>query len=307
MRWFRVLAISVSATVIFGCGDDGSGDETPLDPDTAPQVVIDRFSGPSATLMVRDAVNGLPGPGAPIDFAQPPFISHGFAPDGSDIAYYNFDVRRETPINIYILHHVGEGTPVPGQLPIVDYIPGEFSYNDFWRVVRVDVPADYVANTVTSTAAINRKGFPLTVTDAIVNCPLVPAGSTAPRRLGSTDTELHRGWYKDQIVHYFTFAERSISVVDQKVPTAPIYVTFNINPGDAGGGPPSGAKTEPGTDQTHNVLGAVPGEAVYSPLWSVQVYDNADFDTVLDLTSAQAARQLVPDAMLVNCPAVPAT
>ncbi len=301
----RVL-VAATLCALLGCGDDPVADG-PRDPDTAPRPVIDRFSGPSATLMVRDAQNGLPGPDLPIDFDRAPFVTRGLAPDGSPIAYYNFDVRRRSPINLYILHHEGEGTPVPDQLPIVDYIPGEFSYSDLWRVVRVDVPADYVANTATSSADLSRAGFPLTVTDAIVNCPIVPVGSTATRRFGSTDTGLHRGWYKDQIVHYFTFAERAMTAVNQQVPTAPIYVAFNINPGLAGGGPPSGPKTEPGSDQTHNVIGALPTDAAYSPLWAVQIYDNAEFAAVTDLASAQAATIVAPDAALVNCPAVPAS
>lgn len=303
----RVLSLSVLLAALAACGDDGDGDDTltPRDPDTSPRPVIDRFAGPDATLMVRTAGNGLPGPDEPIDFEQAPFLTRGLAPDGSPVAYYNFDARRRAPINIYVLHHEGAGTPVEGQLPIVDYIPGEAAYSDFWRVVRVDVPADYVANTATSTAELNRRGFTFTVTDAVVNCPIVPVGSSAPRRFGSTDTGLHRGWYKDQIVHYFTFAERPLAVVDQMVPTAPIYVTFTINPGEPGGGPASGPRTEPGSDRTHNVLGALPDEVGYSPLWAVQIYDNAEFDAVTDLASAQAATLLAEDAMLVNCPAVP--
>jgi hypothetical protein len=52
-------------------------------------------------------------------------------------------------------------------------------------------------------------------------------------------------------------------------PLADIFVTFNVNPGDAGGGPVSGFKTEAGTEQTHNVLTVLPDGAGYSPLWAV--------------------------------------
>ena len=47
--------------------------------------------------------------------------------------------------------------------------------------------------------------------------------------------------------------------------------------------------TEMGTMQTHNVVDALPGDADYSPLWDVDVYDNAGFDSVHDLASAQMA------------------
>jgi hypothetical protein len=42
----------------------------------------------------------------------------------------------------------------------------------------------------------------------------------------------------------------------------------------------------------------------YSPLWAVQIYDNADFASVTDLASAQQAQLLAPDAALVNCPII---
>ncbi len=44
------------------------------------------------------------------------------------------------------------------------------------------------------------------------------------------------------------------------VPTAPILVTFNIEPSPTNGtsGPPSGFMTEPGTLQTHNVIPVLP-------------------------------------------------
>ena len=71
-----------------------------------------------------------------------------------------------------------------------------------------------------------------------------------------------------------TFAESPLAVdLDGEVPTTPIHVCFNIAPGQPGGGPPSGACTEPGSDQTHNVAAALPGDGAYSPLWDVRVYD----------------------------------
>jgi len=41
-----------------------------------------------------------------------------------------------------------------------------------------------------------------------------------------------------------------------------------------------------------------------SPLWAVQIYDNADFASVTDLTTAQQARVVARDAALVNCPII---
>ena len=90
------------------------------------------------------------------------------------------------------------------------------------------------------------------------------------------------------------------------MPTSDIFVSFNINPDQTGGGPPSGFKTEDGTPtgQTHNVPETIPFDAAYSPLWDVQIYDNADFDLVEDLSTAQMANIMATDAAIVNCPIV---
>ena len=56
--------------------------------------------------------------------------------------------------------------------------------------------------------------------------------------------------------------------------------------------------------QTHNVVDSLPGDAGYSPLWDVDVYDNASFDSVHDLASVQAAPILAMGVALVNCPVV---
>jgi hypothetical protein len=88
------------------------------------------------------------------------------------------------------------------------------------------------------------------------------------------------------------------------VPLSPIYVTFNVNPDQPNGGPGSGFKAEPGSEQTHNVPATLPGDAGYSPLWLVAVYDNADWPEVKDLKTALKAKLLAPAAATVNCPIV---
>jgi hypothetical protein len=95
-------------------------------------------------------------------------------------------------------------------------------------------------------------------------------------------------------------------VVNGSVPTAPIFVTFNVNPDPSNSmsGPASGFETEPGSMQTHNVLSVLPSDAAYSPLWQVTVYDNTAFATVANATSAEMASVLVTNAGLVNCPVV---
>jgi hypothetical protein len=162
-----------------------------------------------------------------------------------------------------------------------------------------------VANTITSESDVMNSGYPITETDILVNCPIVPDGSTAILRyLPSEDPGLTRGWYDTTVVFYFNFSEKELMVDGSgMVPLSPIYVCFNINPGDPGGGPPSGFKSD-STGRTHNVVETLPEDMTYSPLWFVNIYDNADFDLVHDLASAQMANILVMGAANVNCPVV---
>ncbi len=279
-----------------------------VDPDMAEVVMVDRFSMDAGHLFVRTEENGLPGPNEPIDFDMEPFITKGLGPNGELISYYNFDVMPTEPAPIFVLFREGEDSPVEGQMNIIDDIPGEADYNDFWEVQKVTVPMDYVANTVTSYSEIMDADYPIEETTMLVNCPVVPEGSTAKLRLGGESPELTRGWYRGMLVYYFNFSEKSLMTNESDmIPTSPIYVTFNINPDMEGGGPPSGFVTEMETGRTHNVTATIPSDESYSPLWWVSAYDNADFDMVSDLASAQSANILASGIANVNCPIVAQT
>jgi len=288
-------------------GMDGGSDEmnestTPAD---APRAEIDRFSEAAGTLLVRTDENALPGPDEPIDFDQAPFLTKGLGPDGAPVSYYNFDVQPTAPAPIYALFREGEETPVEGQLNIVDVVPGDEGYNDFWHVHRVTVPEDYEANAATSAQDLMDAGYDIEATNAIKNCPIVPEESTASMRHGDGDASLVQGWYDGMVVNYFLFEEAPLTATGEgSVPLSPIYVTFNTNPGEDGGGPASGFVTEAGSDRTHNVVATLPGDEEYSPLWSVSAYDNADFGNVSDLDSALDANVLESGIATVNCPVV---
>ena len=286
------IAVTVQGGMVTG---PATAEPEMMEPAAPMEAAIDRFSAAAGTLMVRDDSGALPGPNEPINFDMPPFITQGLGPGGQVVQYYNFDVQPVAPAPIWVLFREGEDTPA--QSPVIDVIPGDEGYNDFWGMIKVTVPADYAANSVTSLAGITAAGYAMENTGVIINCPVVPKGSTAMLRGGSESNGLHAGWYKDMVVYYFTFEEKGLS--GAAVPLSPIYVTFNAN-----GMPPSGFVMEEGTAQTHNVVATIPSDDDYSPLWLVSVYDNADFDSVSDLASAEAANILAAGVATVNCPVV---
>jgi len=276
-----------------------------IDPDKASIVSVDRFSAKAAHLQLRTADNGIPGPNKPVDFDKGPFITTGFSPTtGKPVRYYNFDVQSTTPAPVYVLYRKGEDKPVANQLDIIDSLPGDKGYNDFRQVFKVEVPASYLANSITDFAEIRKSGYKIEKTDAVRNMPIVPDKSVAHERLNGESAELQRAWFKDKVAKYFLFSEASLSVAGSDVPVSPIYVTFNVNPNQPKGGPGSGFRAEPNSVQTHNVPATLPGDAGYSPLWSVNVYDNADWPKVTNLDTAQNAKLLGPGVANVNCPIV---
>lgn len=298
---FTILALVLSACLT-SCDTSGKLLSNQY---SAPRASIDRFSDEAGTLFRRSSNPELPGPNEPINFDQPPFLTKAYGPDSDIIQQYNFDVMPLDPAPIYVLFRQGEDSPVQGQDNIVDVIPGDPGYNDFWHIHRVSVPTDYTANTATSLADIQEAGYDIEETPRIFNCPIVPRGSTAGKRGGDDEsTELDRGWYRGQVVYYFTFNEKRLTVTEfEHLPTSAAWITFSVNPDQQDWLSP-GFKTEQGTNQTHNVVAATPESAGYSPLKIVTVYDNADFEMVSDLPSVQHAAVLQENATILNYPTV---
>jgi hypothetical protein len=223
-----------------------------FDPDQAPIAAVDRFSEKAAHLQLRTPDNRIPGPNEPVDFDNGPFITQGLSPKtGKPVRYYNFDVQTTIPAPFYVLYREGEDKPVAGQLTIIDTLPGEKGYNDFRQVWKVTVPKDYVANTIVDAGELQQAGYKTEQTPAMRNMPIVPDKSKAKMRLKNENPALQRAWYQGKVAKFFSFDEAPLS--GNGVPLSPIYVTFNVNPDQPNGGPGSGFKTEPNSEQTHNV------------------------------------------------------
>jgi hypothetical protein len=234
-------------------------------------------------------------------------LVHGLGPRGERIRYYDLDIKSQVPAAIYIL--MQGGGEVEGQLPILSRLPGEPGYNDFWRVHEVEVPPGYRPNAMIREQDVVDSGFLVTKTSRIVHRAVVPPGSTARLRYGGEDAGEQRGWHDGRVASYLAFEDSVLSVPgpsgEVAVGIAYIWVTFNGNPDQPGGGPPSGVMRDASGIQTHNVAASLPGDPDYSPLWMVIIYDNAAFTSVLDLDSAErAALVAAVGSPLVNCPVV---
>jgi hypothetical protein len=275
-----------------------SASDEPRDPATAPRAVIDRFNVRSGSLYNRPGDPVHPDPNEPIPF-DTLYLEQAFGPNGEIVRYYVFDAKRATPAPIYFLVDAA-GDPVPGQLPIVDLLPDDDGYSDYWRVHEVVVADDYEANTITSTARLDDWGLSATRTDKVVNWPLVPEGSTAALRLDpSQPIPPIAAWYRDQVAFYFGFG--SGERPDDQVPVVYKYVTYRNNDRGAASQP----KKEADGIQTHAVFSTLPEDNEPSPLWDLLVYDNTSFDSVHDLASAEQAPSLPdPDMYLMNEPIV---
>lgn len=267
-----------------------AGAPRPSPPDAQP--VIDRFSARAGHLMIRDKRPGLPKPGEAIDFDRPPFITLGLGPDGVPVRYYNFDVQNPVPGTLYRFTHAGKREPLAGQLDVVDTIPGDAGYSDFWRIAWVEVPASFVPGSITS--AVQIRGFQVTPSHVAINCPVVPWGSIAREAHGVAAAVTVELSYRNARITCLRFGS-DLQLDRDRVPTSPIYVTFASEA--------AGFQTEGKTPQTHNVVMSLPGDLDYSPLWQVNIYDSSAFDKVRDATTALGA-PLVKQGPLVNCPIV---
>ena len=184
-------------------------------------------------------------------------------------------------------------TPVAGQRNIIDTIPGQPGYSDFWRVHKVLVPSSYVANTIRSFEEAAASGYTIQVTNTTVNCPVVNVNATTPgTSLGKTT-----GWYRDRDVFYFDHGPRSPGL-GFIVQSAPIYA-FSYTNGTA----------VPGQ---RNVVDVKPGDPGYSDLWQVtKVVVGASY-VVNSLKSASAIMNAAASSqvslqhtnLFVNCPVV---
>jgi outer membrane protein assembly factor BamB len=214
---------------------------------------------------------------------------------GEDVQYYDFGAHTPlvgntpltAPIWAFIYGMDADGNPqfVPGQHNIIDVVPGDEGYSDLWLVNLVTVPADYEADSLRSVDDVSSSGYSVTTTEILVNCPVVPEGSTL-----ETGMELTQGWYRGEAVFYFDFGPHPAIV-------APIYVP--VTGTDDQGNPMF-------VEGQYNIIDVVPGDEGYSDFWLVNLVTVPEGYTANDLKSHEdvtaSGYEVSATDLLVNCP-----
>ena len=246
-------------------------------------------------LLTRPATTPPSSP-APVDhLARPSTFPrvNGWYKNGN-ITYLDYGTSANVSQPILVFFQAASpNTTVVGQMNIIDSIPGQPGYTDFWRVHKVLVPSSYVANTIRSFEEAVASGYAIQATTTIVNCPVVNPNATTPGTLFTKTT----GWYRDRNVFYFDYGPRSPGL-GFIVQSAPLYAFFYNN-----------GTSVPGQ---RNVIDVKPGDPGYTDLWHVtKVVVGASYvvnslKSASGIMSAAASNQvtLQPTNMFVNCPVV---
>ncbi len=266
--------VGLAAFALVGCGDD--------DDDTAATAT------PAGTdVMDHDL-------GAAKDYK----LTHGWY-KGEEVVYYDFGMNSPAsngivataPIYAFITGMDSDGNPVfvEGQHNIVDVVPGDAGYSDLWEVHLVTVDDSYKADSITSVSDVMSANFDTVVPGLLVNCPIVPAGSTF-----ENGEQLTQGWYKGDRVFYPDFGMNPPAAI-------PIWVFATGMNADG---------TPIFLEGQNNIIDQMPGEAGYSAFWNVQLvmadanYEPNSLKSAADVMSS--GMDVMPTDLVVNCPVVTA-
>src|SRR5437660_598256 len=128
-------------------------------------------------LLGRPVPAAIPGPVSGLLRTMIPQVD-GWFRNGS-VSYLDFGPQSNVAVPILAFFQAtSPSTPVAGQRNIIDTIPSQPGYSDFWRVYKVLVPDGYVANSIRSLGDAVASGYTIQETNTIVNCPVVSSATT---------------------------------------------------------------------------------------------------------------------------------
>ena len=217
--------------------------------------------------------------------------------EGRTVRYYDLgthssldgDTTAIADVWVFIDGFDNDGAPrfIPGHPALFDVVPGQEGYSDLWDVHFVIVPSGYDSSAIRSLAALQASGLEIVAAEMLVDCPVVPAGSTI-----EDGCKLRSAWSRGSEVVYFDFGVTS--------PT-PMRVWLPITGFDAVGRPLFVPGQQP-------VIEAAPGEPGYSHFQRVYYvtvdppYEANSIRSVEDVSSSGYG--VTPTRILLNRPVV---
>lgn len=94
-----------------------------------------------------------------------------------DLGTVSVEASKVTTVNVYRFitgfDNLGNPIFVPGQHNILENVPGDPQYNPIWRVMLVEVPSDYIPDSIRSDDEIRRRGLKIIPTEIAINCPIL--------------------------------------------------------------------------------------------------------------------------------------
>src|SRR5437667_3892639 len=155
-------------------------------------------------LLGRPVPAAIPGPVSGLLRTMIPRVDGWFR--NASVSYLDYGPQSNVAVPILAFFEAASpSTPVAGQRNIIDTIPGQPGYNDFWRVYTVLAPNGYVANSIRSLADAVASGYTIEATNIVVNCPAVNPNATIA---GSSATPA-TGCYRNRDVFSFDLGTRS--------------------------------------------------------------------------------------------------
>ena len=297
LRAIGVGAAGLAGALLLGCS---SGDDAAIEKDKMAAAEKDKLAAAEKDKMAAAVTPaGKAAPSSPSDLGpakQFKLVSGWYR--GQEAKYYDFGSNSPltasggvavAPIWVLATGLNADGSPklVEGQHNIIDVLPGQPGYSDLWEVRVVTVGADYRADTHKSKADLDAARLTGNPIGMIVNCPVVPTGST----LEGGETVV-QGWYNGQQVFYPDFGPNSPTSI-------PIWAFTNGNNADSSPRMVEGQR---------NIIDAIPGQPGYTAMWRVNMVTvPADYRANSVNSAALVASQNLQTAQTnlnVNCPAV---
>src|SRR2546429_8644727 len=118
----------------------------------------------------------------------------------ASVSYLDFGPQSNVAVPILAFFQAtSPSTPVAGQRNIIDTIPSQPGYSDFWRVYKVLAPDGDVADSIRSLGEAVASGYTIQETNTVVNCPLVNPTATIA---GASPTLISRLYRNPDRVHF---------------------------------------------------------------------------------------------------------